>query len=299
MSKCLVTGGAGFIGSHLVDKLIESEHQVKIVDNISLGDRDYVNESAEFFKLDIRNFDRLNKIAEDVDVIFHLAAEPRVPVTMEKPRETHQINVGGTINILEAARRNDVSKVVFSSSAAVYGDQDELPISEDADKNYKSPYGLHKITGEKYMQVYSHTFDLDTVCLRYFNVYGPRKTAEGSYPMVIPIFLKQKREGEPLTIVGDGEQTRDYVHVKDVVRANLKAWQSSISDGEAFNIGSGIQISVNEIADIIGGETTHIPEREGEIRHSCSDITKAKQKLDWEPAVEFEEGLRNLINRIE
>ena len=294
MANCLVTGGAGFIGSHFTDKLIEEGHSVKVVDNLLLGKDKFVNDQAEFFNVDIREEEKLIDIFEDVDVIFHLAAEPRLPLSIENPKETHEINVDGTVNVLEAARKNNVNKVIFSSSAAIYGDQEDLPIEEDAELKYKAPYGLHKVIGEQYMRLYADVFDIDTACLRYFNVYGPRKTAEGGYPMVIPIFLKQKREGEPMTIVGDGEQTRDYVHVKDIVSANISAWNSDICDGEAFNIGNGEQISVNEIAEIIGGDTKQIPEREGEIRFSEADISKAKEKLNWQPQIDFEEGLESL-----
>lgn len=294
MADCLVTGGAGFIGSHLTDKLIEGGHSVKVVDNLLLGKEKFVNDQAEFFNVDIREEEKLIDIFEDVEVIFHLAAEPRLPLSIESPKETHEINVDGTVNVLEAARKNNVNKVVFSSSAAIYGDQENLPIKENAELEYKAPYGLHKVIGEQYMRLYADVFDIDTTCLRYFNVYGPRKTAEGGYPMVIPIFLKQKSGGKPMTIVGDGEQTRDYVHVKDVVSANISAWNSDICDGKAFNIGNGEQISVNEIAEIIGGETTQIPEREGEIRFSEADISKAKEGLNWQPQIVFEEGLESL-----
>ncbi|MFB6226547.1 MAG: NAD-dependent epimerase/dehydratase family protein, partial [Candidatus Paceibacteria bacterium] len=245
-------------------------------------------------KADIKDLEQIESYFKNVDVVFHLAAEPRVPISIENPKNTHQINVGGTVNVLEAARENGVDDLIFSSSAAVYGDQEDLPISEQAELNYKAPYGLHKIIGERYTQLYSEVYDIDTVSLRYFNVYGPRKTAEGGYPMVIPIFLRQKQQGKPLTIVGDGKQTRDYVHVEDVVLANITAWKSDIESGEVFNIGTGTQTSVNEIAAIVGGETTQIPEREGEIRFSEADIDKAREKLDWKPQVGFEEGMSRL-----
>lgn len=294
MSTCLVTGGAGFIGSHLTDKLIELDHEVKVVDKLTLGKKKFINDEAEFYQVDLRNFSELKPLFEGADVVFHLAAEPRMQITIEKPVSSHNVNVTGTLNVLEAAKESGVDKVVFSSSCAIYGEQ-ELPITEDSDPDPESPYGLHKLMGEQYCRLYSKLHDLPTINLRYFNVFGPRKLAEGGYPMVIPIFLDQKQKDEPLTIVGDGKQTRDYVHVSDVVKANIKAWQSEITNGKAFNIGSGIQVSVNEIADIVGGETTHIPERPGEMRFIEADISKATEKLDWEPQVEFEAGLNDLM----
>jgi UDP-glucose 4-epimerase len=294
MSKCIVTGGAGFIGSHLVDKLIELGNEVIVIDNLSLGKKEFVNEKAEFYKVDIRNFDDIKDLFQDAEAVFHLAAEPRLPISIEKPIETHKINVTGTLNVLEASRLAGVKKVVFSSSCAVYDDCSVMPITEDADKKPKSPYGLHKLMGEQYMRLYSELFNIATVCLRYFNVYGPRKLAEGGYPMVIPIFLKQLKEGKKMTVVGTGENTRDYVHVKDVVTANIKAWQSGVTGGEAINLGFGKQTSVNEIAELMGGEKEHIEPRLGEMCCAQANIEKAKKLLDWEPTISLEEGVAEL-----
>ena len=262
MAKVLVTGGAGFIGSHLVDKLIEEKNEVVVIDDLSLGKQEFVNPAASFYKMDIRDFSSIKNLFGGCEAVFHLAADPRLPLSIENPLLTHEINVTGTLNVLEACRMANVKKVIFSSSCAVYGDQ-VLPISEKNEPNPKSPYGLHKLIGEEYMRLYSDLFGLKTVSLRYFNVYGPRKTAEGGYPMVIPIFLKQKKEGKKLTIVGDGEQTRDYINVKDVVLANLIVWNSNLKSGECLNIGSGKQTSVNKIAEVIGGERENIPPRSG------------------------------------
>jgi len=295
MAKCIVTGGAGFIGSHVVDKLIALGHQVVVIDNLLLGNKDFVNPQAEFHQVDIRDKEKLTELFVGAVVIFHLAADPRLPTSIEDPITTHEINVTGTINVLQAAVEAKVKKVVFSSSCASYGDV-SIPIKEEyqGQVNPPSPYGLHKLIGELYCRLYSQLFSLETVCLRYFNVFGPRKTAGGSYPMVIPTFLKQKSEKKPLTIVGDGEQTRDYVYVSDVVEANLKAWHSDVKKGEGINIGSGQQVSVNEIAKIIGGATSQGPERKGEMRFIQADNTKAKQLLGWEPTVSLEEGIGQL-----
>lgn len=293
MAKCVVTGGAGFIGSHIVDRLIDMGHEVHVVDNFLLGKKEFVNEKATLHEVDIRSVDALQRVFESADVVFHKAADPRLPVSIEDPITTHEINVTGTLNVLVAAKNAGVKKVIFSSSAATYGDVD-LPITETSVQEPLSPYGLHKKMGEEYLRLFSALYGLQTVSLRYFNVYGVRKLDTGSYPMVIPVFLGQVKRGETMTIVGDGEQTRDYVHVRDVVEANIKAWESNVGDGRAFNIASGIQVSVNEIAEFIGGPATHIEQRPGEMRHIRADITKAKEELGWEPTVVFEDGLREL-----
>jgi UDP-glucose 4-epimerase len=294
MSKVLVTGGAGFIGSHVTDKLVELGHEVIVIDNLSLGKKENINLKAKFHQADIRDLSAIKEYFSGVEAVFHLAAEPRLPLSIEDPVTTHEINVTGTLNVLEAARQAKVKKVIFSSSCAVYGDQ-ELPVKETAVPLPKSPYGLHKLMGEQYMRLYADLFGVATVCLRYFNVYGPRKTVDGGYPMVIPIFLKQRAEGQKLTIVGDGEQTRDYVQVSDVVAANIAAQQSQVEKGEAINIGSARQISVNQIAGLIGGETINVPPRSGEMRFIEANISLAKEKLGWTPQVKFEEGLKQLM----
>lgn len=294
MSKIIVTGGAGFIGSHLTDKLVEMGHKVIVVDNLLLGKKEFVNEKAEFKKVDIRNLRKLKKIFRGAEAVFHLAADPRLPVSIEDPLTTHETNVNGTLNVLLAAKENQVKKVIFSSTCAVYGDQ-KLPISESVIPHPLSPYGLHKLIGEEYIRLFYNLYGLKGVALRYFNVFGPRKLATGGYPMVIPIFLEQKRRGEPLTIVGDGKSTRDYIHVSDVVSANIKAWQSKVEDGRAINIGSGEQVSVNKIAEIIGGKTVNLPPRPGEMRFIEADNSLAKELLDWEPTINLPEGIKKLM----
>ncbi|MFA6547724.1 MAG: NAD-dependent epimerase/dehydratase family protein [Candidatus Magasanikbacteria bacterium] len=294
MSKLIVTGGAGFIGSHLADKLIELGHEVIVIDNLMLGKKEFVNKKADFVKEDIRDYKKIVKYFKGADAVFHLAADPRLPVSIEDPITTHEINVTGTINVLEAARQNGVKKVIFSSSCAVYGDVKTLPINESEGTNPLSPYGLHKLMGEQYCRLYSSLFDLPTVCLRYFNVFGPRKLANGSYPMVIPVFLDQKKNNLPLTIVGDGTATRDYVHVQDVVQANILAWESSVGGGLSINVGSGKQSSVNEIASLIDGDRKQIPERKGEMKNIQADISRAKELLKWEPTIDLENGIKEL-----
>ncbi len=294
MSKLVVTGGAGFIGSHLVDRLIELGHQVVVIDNLLLGKKSFVNKKAKFIKADIRDFNKIKKCFSGAEAIFHLAADPRLQVSIEDPITTHEINVTGTINILEAARKTGVKKVIFSSSCAVYSDAVVLPINESAFTSPLSPYGLHKLMGEQYCRLYSSLFGLETICLRYFNVFGPRKLATGSYPMVIPIFLDQRQKGKSLTVVGDGTATRDYVHVSDVAKANVLAWQSGIKDGSPVNIGTGVQISVNQIAKLVGGPIINLPPRLGEMKKIQADNTKARELLGWSPTVKLEDGTKEL-----
>lgn len=294
MAKCLVTGGAGFIGSHIVDRLIADGNSVTVLDNLMLGKREFVNAKANFCEGDIRDLETLKTLCKGIDVVFHLAADPRLPLSIEDPIGTHEINVTGTLNVLEAARLAGVKKFIFSSSAAVYGDQEIMPISEDAKLMPMSPYGLHKMMGEYYTRLYHNLYGMHTVTLRYFNIFGPRKTTEGGYPMVIPIFIEQRKQGSQLTIVGDGEQTRDYVYVSDVVEANMAAWKSDVGDGTAINICSGIQTSVNQIANIIGGETIHTPERKGEMRFIAGDNTRAQKLLNWKQKMTLEEGIKSL-----
>ena len=293
MSKLIVTGGAGFIGSHLADKLVELGHEVIVVDNLMLGRKDFINKKAKFYKADIRDLKKMKKIFKGAEAVFHFAADPRLQVSMEDPVTTHEINVTGTLNVLLSAKESGVKKVVFSSSCALYGDQ-PLPIKENYLPRPVSPYGLHKLMGEEYCRLFNILFGLKTVCLRYFNVFGPRKLPTGSYPMVIPIFLNQRKKGEKLTVVGDGQATRDYVHVSDVVAANIAAWESKVIDGRAINIGSGRQVSVNEIAKLIGGPTVNLPPRSGEMRFIQADNILAQELLGWTPTVTLEEGIKEL-----
>jgi len=294
MSKCIVTGGAGFIGSHITDKLIELGHEVHVVDNLLLGKEEFVHEQAIFHKVDIRNIEELQKIFKGADVVFHQAADPRLPISIEDPVSTHEINVTGTLNVLVAAKDQGVKKVICASSCATYDPNASLPITEDALQKPLSPYGLHKKMGEEYCRLFSQLYDLSTVCLRYFNVFGPRKLDSGSYPMVIPTFLGQRQRGEKMTIVGDGKATRDYVYVADVVFANIVAWKSGIRDGRGINIGNGKQTSVNEIAIAIGGEKINIPSRPGEMQKIEADISIAKELFGWKPSVTLEEGIAEL-----
>ena len=290
----LVTGGAGFIGSNLVDELINQGHRVMIIDNLSTGKKENINQSAQFINADIRNLEEIKPYFNGADGVFHVAALPRVQLSIENPVESNYINVNGTINVLVAAKDAKVKRVVYSASSSAYGNSEILPLKEDMMPCAMSPYGLQKYIGEEYCRIFSLLYGLETVNLRYFNAYGPRMADTGAYLTVIKNFLMQKARGEAMTITGDGEQTRDFTHVRDIVRANIKAMDSQkAGKGESINIGAGKNHSVNQIAAIIGGSYSHIPPRV-EPKHTLADISKAKELLDWEPQEDLEEAIKDL-----
>lgn len=291
----LVTGGAGFIGSNLVDALIGSGLRVRVIDNFSTGNRAQLNPDAELVEADIRDFDSIRPAFAGVDCVFHVAALPRVPLSIEKPVETHMVNVVGTLNVLMAARSQGVRRVVYSGSSSAYGDQRQLPLREDMCPNPLNPYALQKLTAEQYARMFHKFYGLETLTLRYFNVFGPRMATEGAYVTVISVFLRARREGKELTIQGDGEQTRDFTHVSDVVRANILAMDCAVADGRAINIGQGHNVSVNRIADMIGGPKVYLPPRPGDARHTLADFSEAQRILGWRPEVTTEDGLQWLI----
>jgi nucleoside-diphosphate-sugar epimerase len=297
MSKIIVSGGAGFIGSHLVDALVQGGDEVNIIDNLSTGKRENLNPKAKFFEVDLRDFAQIRPLFEGIDFVFHQAALPRIPLSIEKPKETNDVNIGGTLNALLASKEAGVKKFIYASSSSVYGQQETLPMKEEMTCRPLNPYALHKYVGELYCRIFFEIYGLKTVCLRYFNVYGPRAPREGAYVPVIGIFLRQKSKGEPLTITGDGEQTRDFTFISDVVRANILAMElEKVGRGEAINVGAGSNHSINEVARLVGGEVVHIAPRPGEMRHTLADITRARELLGWEPRVNLEEGIKSLIS---
>ncbi len=297
MKKVVVTGGAGFLGSHLVPRLQQEGYEVHVVDNLVAGTRDHVPVGATLHEIDIRDkhaladlFRQLGEIAG----VFHLAALPRVQFSIDHVEEANDVNINGMLNVLLAARDARVGRVVYSASSSAYGDQETLPLHEGMLPNPLSPYALHKYVGEQYCKNFSLHYGLPTVSLRYFNLYGPNADPNGPYAQAIIKFIDQRQHGKPMTITGDGEQTRDVVHVRDVVRANLLALTApSVGKGEVMNIGSGKAYSVNAVADMIGGEKVYIAPRV-EPRHSLADITRAKQLLGWEPTITLEEGIAEL-----
>ena len=295
MKKAVVTGGAGFIGSHITDALVEGGFEVHVVDNYAGGKRaDRMNPKAAYHEVDVRDYAKLAPIVNEATYVFHEAALPRVQFSIENPELTFSVNVGGTVSVLRAAAEGGVKRVVYAASSSAYGDQATLPLSEGLPAQPKSPYGLQKYIGELSCRLWSDVYGLSTVSLRYFNVYGPKFDPDGAYALVIGKFLKQKKEGTPLTITGDGTQTRDYTHVHDVVRANLLAAESpNVGKGEMMNIGAGRNVSVNDLAALIGGPSVHIAARL-EPHDTLADNRKAKELLGWEPRVRLEDGIMAL-----
>lgn len=295
--KYLVTGGAGFIGTNLVKQLLSKDYDVVVLDNYAAGRKPERHQpDAEYVEGDIRDVEILDKVCKGIDGIFHLAALPRVTFSVEHPWETHDVNVNGTKRVLLAAKKHRVKRVIFASSSSTYGGSDGTLFKEDGVvKRPISPYGLHKYIGEHYCRIFSHHYNVETVSLIYFNVYGPYFDPDGPYALVVGKFLKQMKNGEPLTICGDGLYHRDYTHVSDIVRANILAMQNDhVGRGETFNIGYGNPRTVLEVAELIGGEHIFIPERPGDPRFSGADNTKAKKILGWEPRISLEEGIAQL-----
>lgn len=295
MSKVVVTGGAGFIGSHLARTLVKEGHDVHIIDVTSTPPLpEWKIPGATYHIADVRNRAQLAPLFEGTEWVFHLAALPRVQYSIEHPVETHEVNVDGTLAVLDTAHAAHVKRVVITSSGSVYGDTDIVPIAEDAPIMPKSPYALHKYISELYGRVYADVYGLSTVSLRPFNIYGPHSDPRGPYALVVGKFIEQRREGKPLVMFGEGTTTRDYVHVEDLARAYLLAATSGkVGKGEAINIGGGKEISVREIAALVGGEVEHLPARLEPAR-ACADITLAQELLGWQPSIVFADGVEAL-----
>ncbi|PSP76451.1 UDP-glucose 4-epimerase [Halobacteriales archaeon QS_1_68_20] len=291
--SALVTGGAGFIGSHLTDALV-ADNDVTVVDDLSNGRRDRVPDDATFVEADVADRDDLSDLMADADVVFHQAAQVSVDRSVEAPVASHETNVDATLALLELAREHDV-RVVLASSCAVYGQPESVPLSESDLLDPTSPYGLEKLTVDHYARLYHDLYDLETVALRYFNVYGPGQ-AGGDYSGVISVFLEKAAAGDPITVHGDGTQTRDFVHVEDVVRANLLA-ATTDHVGEAYNVGTGESISIRDLAELVldltgtDAEIVHTDARPGDIQHSRADVSKARERLGYDPTVAFRDGL--------
>lgn len=295
MSKILVSGGAGFIGSHLTDKLIENGHEVVVLDNLSTGRREYINEKADFQEVDICDFEKIKPFFKGIDFVFHLAAIPRMPLSVEDPLGTSRVNIMGTLNVFKSSQEAGVKRIINTSSSSVYGNQEKLPLKEDMLPNPQSPYGLQKLVGEQFAKLFVELYSMDIVSLRPFNVYGPRLDFTSDYSLVLGKFLRLRKEGKPLTIFGDGEQTRAFCYVDDVVLANVKAMESeNLKGGEVINVGSPDAYSINYIAELVGGEKTYGPERQGDVLHTQADIFRAKELLGWAPEVSFEQGVERV-----
>ncbi|MGB9598573.1 MAG: NAD-dependent epimerase/dehydratase family protein [Minisyncoccales bacterium] len=291
--RILVTGGAGFIGSHLTDRLIKEGNLVVVIDNLSTGKKENLNKKAKFYKIDIcskKIFEIFKK--EKPQIVFHLAALARVPLSILKPLETSKVNILGTINVFKASLENKVQRVIFASSSSVYGPQKTFPLNEKMKPNPISPYGLQKWVGEEFAKLFTNLYGLSIVSLRYFNVYGPRIDFKSDYSLVLGKFLKLSKEKKPLTIFGDGNQTRAFCYIDDVIEANILAMKSKkIKGGEVINVGGQKNFSINYLADLIGGEKVFLPARKGDPLHTKADIHLAKKLLGWKPKTKFQEGV--------
>jgi UDP-glucose 4-epimerase len=293
--KSLVTGGAGFIGSNLVDSLIEMGHEVIVIDNeySDAHDQFYWNDKAQNYKYDIRDYVNTRPLYDGVDYVFHIAAEARIQPAIENPIEAVSINSVGTVTVLQCAREAGVKRVMYSSTSSGYG-TNQTPNVETQSDDCLNPYSISKVNGEKLCKMYTNLYGLPTVCFRYFNVYGERQPLRGQYAPVIGIFLRQRDAGEPLTIVGDGNQRRDFTYVGDVVQANILAATSYVDSdafGEVYNVGTGSNYSVNQVARMISDKKINIAPRPGESRVSLANNQKIKKTFGWRPTVKLEDWI--------
>ncbi len=298
----LVTGGAGFIGSHIADTLAKSGARVRIIDDLSTGHRENIEEiggALDFVQASLIDEAALNRALEDVELVFHEAAIPSVPRSVENPRETHEACVNATFSLLLAARNAKVRRVVYAASSSAYGDQPTLPKSEEMRPDPLSPYAVAKLVGEYYCQVFYRSYGLETVALRYFNVFGPRQDPSSQYSGVISRFISVLMSGETPVIFGDGEQSRDFTFVRNVVDANLRAAETTKGIGEIINVANGKQITLNELLDTLkrithrtDAQAEYKEGRTGDVRHSVADISRAREFLGYESRVGLEEGLR-------
>jgi UDP-glucose 4-epimerase len=295
--KSLVTGGAGFIGSNLVDELIKQGHEVIVIDNefSDVHEQFYWNSKAQNYKYDIRDYENTRPLYEGVDYVFHIAAEARIQPAILNPIEAVSINCVGTVTVLQCAREAGVKKVIYSSTSSGYG-FNEPPNHENQRDDCLNPYSVSKVAGEKLCKMYNNLFGLKTISFRYFNVYGERQPLKGQYAPVIGIFLRQRKDGEPLTIVGDGEQRRDFTHVSDVVQANILAATKDVEDkfyGGLYNVGNGKNYSINEIASAISDKQVNIPPRIGESRITLANNGKLRTIFGWRPQVNLMDWIKS------
>ena len=299
MSNIVVTGGCGFIGGHIVDELILKGHSVTVIDDLSAPENSYFhfNKKAQYVEKDIFTDDCLTHFV-GVDYVFHLAARSRIQPTIGNPSSCFEVNVVGTQRVLEWSRLNGVKRIVYSGTSSLYGHQNKIPFQPNMPADCLNPYSMSKWMGEQVCKLYGQMYGLDTIVLRYFNVYGPREPLKGKYAPVIGLFKRQVSEGNPITIVGDGEQRRDFTFIKDVVSANICAMTAKEVEGnfKIYNVGTGKNYSINEIAKMIGSEEdiVYLPERKAEVRETLADITATVKDLGWQP--KFSSDIDHIIN---
>lgn len=301
--KVLVTGGAGFIGSHLVDLLVHNQHEVIVIDDLSGGHLSNLsgvkdNSNVHFFHVDIRKYEQLVPYFHQIDWVFHLAAKADIVPSIENPREYYETNVDGTFNVLECAKKNRVKRFIYAASSSCYGLATQFPTPENASISPEYPYALTKYLGEQLVLHYEKVYRLPALSLRFFNVYGQRARTTGAYGAVFGVFLAQKLNQKPFTIVGDGTQSRDFTYVTDIAEALYLAAQSNVT-GDIFNVGSGNHYTVNRLVELLEGDKVYIPKRPGEPDCTFADITKIRKELGYQPKVLFEEGVKILIDHIE
>jgi UDP-glucose 4-epimerase len=305
MNKYIVTGGAGFIGSHVAEVLVKKGHSVRIMDNFSTGKRDNIalfKDGIELIEADIRDFEACRKAVKGMDCVLHQAALTSVPLSIEDPLSTNEVNITGTLNLLLASREAKIKRFVFASSAAVYGDDPRLPKEESMEGVPLSPYAASKQVGETYCQVFCKLYNLPTVRLRYFNIFGPRQDPSSQYASVIPNFIEKMIKGKNPVIFGDGEQSRDFLYVSNVAEANILASKTGEASGEVFNIAAGEKITIHSLVHCINEvldkeiKPSYSEPRSGDIKLSFADISRARKMLKYEPSVSFKEGLRKTVS---
>lgn len=302
--KTIVTGGCGFIGSHLVEQLLNEGHKVIIIDNLSTGcllniEHLEENNKLQFVRADVADYNNIEPCFKGADLVFHLAALADIVPSIEQPLKYHQSNVNGTISVLEASRKNNVKRFIYAASSSCYGIPDNYPTPETADIRPQYPYAITKNLGEQYVMYWHQIYNLAATSLRFFNVYGPRSRTSGTYGAVFGVFLAQKLNNKPFTVVGNGTQTRDFTFVTDIANACIMSAKNDKVIGEIINVGSGNTYSVNRLVELLGGEVTYIPKRPGEPECTFADISKIRKILGWKPRVSFEEGVKIMLENID
>lgn len=304
MKKAIVTGGSGFIGSHMTDRLLAEGYHVSIIDNLSTGNLNNIehlrgNPNVQFHQADIAQLDQILPLFKDSDVVFHLAALADIVPSIQNPLSYHNSNVNGTINVLEACRANGVNRVIYAASSSCYGIPDNYPTKESDEIRCQYPYAVTKYLGEQYCMYWNQIYKMNITSMRFFNVYGPRSRTTGTYGAVFGVFLAQKINNQPFTVVGDGTQTRDFTFVTDVADACFTASQRTDIGGQIFNVGSGNTYSVNRLVELLGGDVIFIPKRPGEPDCTFADTGRIREILGWQPKVSLEEGVQEMLNNID